>query len=403
MNREQIRHGLQAMWQSRPLAFGRFVVNHFLDMRIPQIAGSMTHTTLLALVPLLTVMLAALTAFPVFGDLSQTFMAFINDIIVPSGASAISDYLQQFKDHAAGLSSISLAVMVVTCMMLVQTIDETFNRIWRVSRKRSLLTSLLVYWALLTIGPMVVAVSISLSAYSLRLEAINQLSYFAELKLLFQLIVETALFAAAFRIVPNCYVSMKHALIGALTTAALIETAKWGFGLYIRNFSSYETIYGAFAVIPVFLIWLQTLWMIVLSGAVFTASLSYWRGQAYGQADRNHLLFDDAVAVLSTLSEAQQHRRIMKERDFRLHVPMGYDQIGRLLDRLAQYGYIAHSRNGWLLKTTPEHITLRDLFTRFVYDPDQKPLGPGRLIEPCLDNLDISLAEYIRRNPNRSN
>lgn len=400
MNGAALLAPVRQLMGSRPVRFAGFVVNHFLDMRIPQIAGSLTYTTLLALVPMITVMLAALTAFPVFGDLSGALMGFINDTIVPSGASAVSGYLQQFKDHAAGLSSISLMIMVVTCMMLVQTIDETFNRIWRVTRKRSLMTSLLVYWALLTIGPTVVALSISVSAYTLRLQALDQLPYFAgSLKLAGQLFFETLLFAAAFRIVPNCYVSLKYAFIGALVTAALMETAQWGFGLYVRNFNSYETIYGAFAAIPVFLIWLQLLWMIVLSGAVLTASLSYWRGHAYRESERSNLLFDDAVAVLTALSEAQQQGRVMKERDFRLHLPMGYDQIGSLLDSLAQNGYTERSRNGWLLKTTPEHIILRDLFTLYIYNPDQQPLGPGRLIEPCLDNLNISLAQYRQRQP----
>lgn len=392
------RHNWQKLMQTRPLRFALFAANHFLDMRVPQIAGSLTHTTLLALVPLITVMLAALTAFPVFGDMSESFMAFVNATIVPSGASAVSAYLQQFKDHAASLSSISLVIMVITCMMLVQTIDETFNRIWGVTRPRSLMTRVLVYWALLTIGPAVVAFSISLSAYTLRLQALQQLPHFAgSLKLAGQLVFETLLFAAAFRIVPNCYVALKHAFIGAFVTAALIEAAKWGFGLYIRNFNSYETIYGAFAAIPVFLVWLQLLWMIVLSGAVLTACLSHWHEGVGRQSDRSGLLFDDAIAVLTALSQAQQQGRIMQERDFRLHLAMGGDQIGSLLDSLDQHGYIERSRNGWLLKTTPDNIILRDLFALYVYNPDHQPHSPGSLIKPCLTALNISLAEYINQ------
>ncbi|XXQ68382.1 YihY family inner membrane protein [Neisseriaceae bacterium B1] len=402
MNIAQIKQKLIHIWQSPYIGFARFVVQRFLDNGIPQIAGSLTYTTLLALVPLLTVMLVIITAFPMFGDLSDAFMNFVRSTIVPSGASTIAEYLNDFKDHAGKLTSIGIIMMVVTSMMLVQTIDETFNRIWQVRRQRSLWVRLPMYWVLLTIGPLVVGLSITVSAYFMRLEMLNQLPYFAgSLKFIGQVIFNTILFCGIFRFVPNRYVSMKHALVGGFITGLLIELAKAGFGLYIKNFNSYELIYGAFAAIPVFLVWLQILWMIVLSGAVFTSSLSYWRGEAYKRANRTQIEYDDIVALLLLLADAQAQGKTMRERSFRQHLPMGYDQLGNLLEALAERDYIEYGKQGWLLKTTPEHIRLSTLFTQFVYNPNDDGDPPinsplHKLLQPCLKTLDTSLADLMK-------
>lgn len=398
----QIKQQLSAWWQSPYVGFARFVVQRFLDNGIPQIAGSLTYTTLLALVPLLTVMLVVITAFPVFGNISDAFMDFVHATIVPSGANTIAEYLNDFKNHAGKLTSIGIIMMVVTSMMLVQTIDETFNRIWQVRRQRSLWVRLPIYWVLLTIGPLVVGLSISISAYFMRLEILNQqLPIFSgSLKFLGQVVFSTILFCGIFRFVPNRYVSMKHALIGGFLTGLFLELAKAGFGLYVRNFNSYALIYGAFAAIPVFLVWLQIVWMIVLTGAVFTSSLSYWHGQAYKRANHTQIEFDDIVALLLLLADAQIQGKPMHERAFRQHLPMGYDQLGNLLEALSERNYIEHSNNGWLLSTTPEQIRLSTLFTQFVYNPSDGGDPPihnplHRLMQPTLKTLDSTLADLM--------
>lgn len=384
------------------MGFARFVVQRFLDNGIPQIAGSLTHTTLLALVPLLAVMLVVITAFPMFGDVSAAFMNFVRSIVVPSGASVISEYLNDFKNHAGKLTSIGIVMMVITSMMLVQTIDETFNRIWQVRRQRSLWVRLPMYWVLLTVGPLVAGFSITLSAYFMQLEKLHQLPYFAgSLKIMGQIAFDTLIFSSIFRFVPNRYVAMKHALIGGFITSILLELTRAGFGLYIKNFNNYELIYGAFAAIPVFLIWLQMLWMIILSGAVFTYCLSYWQGGAYKHAHRKQIEYDDIVALLLLLADAQTQGKTMREQHFRQHLPLGCDQLGNLLEVLAERNYIEYGKHGWLLKTTPEHIRLSTLFVQFVYAPsshdDQNLSSPlYQRLQPCLKTLNTSLADLIK-------
>lgn len=389
-------------WRNHPYCvFARFVFHRFLEVRVPQVAGSLTHTTLLALVPLLTVMLVVITAFPVFGNISDAFMGFIRSTIVPSGASTVAEYLDDFKEQAGKLTSIGIMMMVVTSLMLVQTIDETFNNIWQVKRQRSLWVRLPIYWGLLTVGPLVVGLSISVSAYFMRLEMLNQLPLFAgSLKRVGQIAVDTILFAGVFRFVPNRYVPIKHAFIGGLVTGILLELIKAGFGLYIRSFNSYQLIYGAFAAIPVFLVWLQLLWMIVLSGAVLTASLSYWKDGAYQRTNYRQAEYDDVITLLLLLADAQIHRKSLHERAFRQHLPMGYDQLGNLLEALAERNYVEYGKRGWLLKTTPEQISLAKLFAEFVYHPDAAKFAPHsplhQLAQPCLNTFYATLADLMK-------
>lgn len=364
-----------------PLGFARFLLRRFGEIQVSQTAGSLTFTTLLALVPLLTVMLAVLTAFPMFGDISDAFMAFINETIVPSGASAVSEYLHEFKSQAAKLTSIGIIVMVITSLLLIHTIETTFNRIWRVKHTRPLLLRMSVYWALLTLGPVLVGFSLSASAYFLKNSYLNHYPLLATLlRLGGQLAFSTAALWVLYRVVPNRYVPARHALIGAVTTAVLLETAKWGFGLYISNFNSYQLIYGAFAAIPVFLVWLQLLWTILIGGALLTASLSYWHGQAYLDAHDTRVPFENMVSILTMLHHASQNGQSLSIRDLRQHIHMGYDELGDLLDRLAAHDYIAAERTGWILKTAAEHIRIDTLFRQFVYQPDTQ--NPSSLSAP---------------------
>ena len=145
----------QGFLKSKGMAFAWFVVRRFDEERVPQVAASMTFTTLLALVPVLTVMVVIASAFPVFDQWSGEFVSFINRTIVPQGADMVFDYINAFRDKATKLTAIGSVMLVVTSLMLIRTIDNAFNRIWRVNSQRPWMMQFLVYWALLTFGPFV--------------------------------------------------------------------------------------------------------------------------------------------------------------------------------------------------------------------------------------------------------
>lgn len=390
--------------QSRGFGFARFLLRRFNEVGVPQVSASLTFTTLLALVPIFTVALVVVSAFPMFGDISASVVLFIQSMLVPSGADTVFGYLETFKEKASNLTVIGIIFLGITSLMLIQTIDQTFNRIWRVKSRRPMWLQFLVYWALLTFGPLALGISLTAWGLLINYSRIGEMPHvLAQLFGIFSSVVlNTVMLWLLYRLVPNRYVPAKHALIGAAVTAVLLETARRGFAYYIGNFNSYELIYGAFAVIPVFLMWLNLLWMILLTGAVLTASLSYWQDDAFLRRNDAAGRFDDVLRILLLLNQAQQAGRTLHVQDFRRHINMGYDELGDLLERLARHGYIYHGKQGWVLKTAAEHIKLDTLFCEFVYRTGHGAAGGinqtiDDMIAPCLQTLDMSLAEFETR------
>lgn len=396
----------QALKQNRMVAFALFVCRRFYEERVPQVAASLTFTTLLALVPVLTVVVAAASVFPVFDEWSAELAGFINRTIVPQGADLVFDYLNAFQERANKLTVIGSVMLLVTSLMLVQTIDSAFNHIWRVSTRRPLLMQFLVYWALLSFGPLLLGVGASLLFGVMKNSAwVAQYPLLAQwLQPLPALVLGTLLLWGLFRFVPNRYVPARHALIGAFVTALCLETARFVFGWYAGTFNGYASIYGAFAALPFFLLWLNLLWTLLLAGAVFTSSLSYWQGEAFRRNIDARGRFDDVLKILLVLEQAQQNGRAVPVHAFRSHINMGYDELGELLEKLARHGYVYCGKQGWVLKTAASAIALDDLFCLFVYRPgrsrtpnDEVNAAIAGIMQPCVDAMNMSLAEFSRR------
>ncbi|EGY53262.1 YihY family protein [Neisseria shayeganii 871] len=404
-DRMPLKKSFQRFGRSRSWAFARFLYDRFNEVNVPQVSSSLTFTTLLALVPLITVMLVVVSAFPMFADVSAQFNQLITQTLMPAGADAVSEYLFQFRDQASKLTAIGIIMMMVTSLMLIQTIERTFNQIWRVNSTRNVLTRFLVYWALLSLGPLVLG--IGMSAWGV---VWARTSFYLNYPLLantVQLLVSLVGSAAAlwllYKLVPARFVPARHALIGAVFAAVGLELLRSGFAFYVGNFNSYQLVYGTFAAIPIFLLWLNLMWMVILTGAVLTASLSYWEGDAFRREFGNGGRFDDVLKVLLLLSQAQDKGQSIKIQEFRSHINMGYDELGDLLEKLALKGYITQSRHGnWLLKTAPEHIRVGELFSLFVYrssDNEKDDVGRAvqQVMEPALAATDMTLAEFICR------
>ena len=219
-------------WQdlcgTRFAGFMVFLWKRFDEVRVPQVSASLTFTTLLALVPVLTVTLVVVSAFPMFDTLSDSFVRFINQTIVPQGAGVLFDYINQFKGKASNLTAIGIVMLVVTSLLLIRTIDQTFNRIWRVQSERPLWTQFLVYWALLTFGPL--AIGLSLTAWTLMLQQsrVDEMFPFLTgvLRTGSSILFSTVILWLLYRLVPNRYVPARQALVGAAVTAVLLEAAR---------------------------------------------------------------------------------------------------------------------------------------------------------------------------------
>ena len=248
--------------------------------QLPLTASSLTFTTIIALVPLITVLLAVFTVFPMFGKLQTVLQQWLIESLVPDNiAKQVLGYLTQFSGKASRLGGVSLVLLFGTALALILTIDRTLNRLWRVQRPRPLRQRVLIYWAVLTLGPLLLGVMLTITSYLVTASK-NVVGAppegFRLLLNALELLLLAGGMAALFRAVPNTLVKWSHAWLGGALVALAFEAAKKLLTLYLSAMPTYSVVYGAFATVPILLIWVYLAWLIVLCGAVIVASLPGW-------------------------------------------------------------------------------------------------------------------------------
>jgi membrane protein len=281
----------------------------FREDRLGLTAGSLTFTTTIALVPLLTVMLALFSAFPVFARFRKALETqFLPEMMPDFIAKQVIVMLTRFAAKASQLGGLSLIALGLTAMFLMLTIDHTLNAIWRVRRPRPFAQRVLVYWAALTLGPLMLGVSLWVSSYLLSaskglVEDLPGGVTFLLTSLIFG--AQTAGFAALFRFVPNTHVRWEHAWSGAIFVSVGLELSQKGLALYLAKVPVYSTIYGAFATLPIFLVWIYLSWLIVLMGAVVAAYAPSLLSKVKRWPEVPGHRFQLALAVIQTLAQVQ--------------------------------------------------------------------------------------------------
>ena len=249
----------------------------FREDRLGLTASSLTFTTTIALVPLITVALAVLTAFPMFAKFQDVLQKWLIESLVPDNiARQVLGYLNQFSGKASKLGVAGLAALAASALALVFTIDRTLNTIWRVRNTRPFGQRVLVYWSAMTLGPVLLGASLSMTSYALSasrgLVAALPGGVGFLLDVLQFLLVAGGM-AAMFHFVPNTFVRWGHAWMGGLFVSAGLELAKKLLALYLSKVPTYSAVYGAFATVPILLVWIYMAWVIVLLGAALTAWL----------------------------------------------------------------------------------------------------------------------------------
>jgi membrane protein len=244
--------------------------------KLTVVAGYLSYVCLMSLVPLLVVMLSVMTAFPIFSELQQSIEGFVYQNFVPAAGDIVQHYLGGFVENASKMSAIAISFLFVVAFLLISAIDKSLNSIWRVTEKRRIITSIAMYWMVLTLGPVFVGASIALTSYIVSLVSLadyNVLGLFDVLLRLLPLLASVVAFLILYVAVPNKPVPFKYALVGGFVAAVLFELAKKSFAVYLTAFPSYQVIYGALATIPILFLWIYLSWLIVLTGAVVTVSL----------------------------------------------------------------------------------------------------------------------------------
>lgn len=270
--KQSINQRLRISWRVLYLT-----VQHFLQDNCRQHAAALTFTTLFAVVPMMTVVFTALAAVPSLKHVSGDIQSFIFKNLVPSTGETVQAYLAEFAHQASQLTIVGVAILFVTAIMMLVTIERAFNDIWQVRAPRQGMISFLRYWAVLSLGPFLLGAGFLLSSYLMSLRVLSDtanLLYTVAPGLGLVPFLFTALgFTLLYTTVPNCRVPVKAGIISGIVAAALFELAKRGFGMFITSFSSYELVYGAFAAFPVFLLWIYLSWMIILFGVELSRGL----------------------------------------------------------------------------------------------------------------------------------
>ena len=382
-------------------AFVCYLKMRFEADRCTRAAAALAYTSLLALVPLMTVVFVTLSAFPAFQGWRESIESFVFQNFVPALGDQVQSYLVQFADKAKGLQAAGVAVLLVTVLTMMATIESTFNVIWGIKRKRPLVVRFLVYWSVLTLGPILIGAGMVATSYVISLPLLADAGVSATLKTrliaAFPVVATTTAFVLFFKLIPYRPVPFKHALVGGVVASILFELAKRGFGFYVTHFPSQQAVYGAFATVPIFLIWIYLSWVVVLLGAEITQCLTTFRGPAArvrgGMADHDPMRC--AYRVLFRLYEAQMHGHGLSEKDLmKLEANFGYQAINRALAQLDSAGWI--SRNDlfqWVLmrdlNRTPllELIRLIPSFTPQTNVRDMKPVSEDAALEARLGEL----------------
>jgi membrane protein len=367
---ESLRAALNELMQFPWQPMGRTLWRRFREVRLGMTASSLTFTTVLALVPLFTLGLAIFTAFPIFAKVQDQLQRWLIDSLVPESISRqVLGSLTQFSKKANRLGLVGLIAVVMTSLALLVTIDRTLGQIWRVNRPRPWGQRVLIYWAGLTLGPLLLGGSLAISSYLFT----GYLSDYADwlpvtVRSLLDL-VEFGLLAATvtglYYYLPNTRVDWRHALTGGVAVALGLELAKNLLAIYLAQMPTYSAIYGAFSAVPILLVWIYVAWVVVLLGAVLTASLPEIGRQAKRPVDGPGWSFRLALETLGLLRDA----RVNSPQGLRLiemasQLKIEHRHAIRVMDALHELGWAgrieqadAKSDSAWVLlidlSTTP--------------------------------------------------
>src|SRR5256714_5259899 len=284
----------------------------------------------------------------------------------------VTGYIEQFSGQAGRLTALGSAVLAVTAFLMMFTIERAFNSIWRVSRPRPLAQRILVYWATLTLGPVLIGASLSITSYLVGVSlGFARQSPFAGAAILglVPFVLTCAAFTLLYYFVPNRAVKPRHALIGGLVAALAFEIMKRSFALYIAQIPTYALVYGAFAVIPVFLLWIYFSWVVIVIGALIAALAPDFAVLRETTGRPSGAGFGDVLEILLALARAQQGPELLELRKIAQHASLTVDQTERILERLVARGWVARSSGErYAMVVDKERLLVADVYREFVQD-----------------------------------
>jgi membrane protein len=365
--------------RDRTLNFGHFLWQRFLADKCFETAGALSYTTLVSLVPLTVVVLTMFAAFPMFEDARDTLINFVFSNFVPAAGETVQSALMDFASNARKLTGISILVMLFSAVSMMNSIEDRLNRIWQVHKHRPWGPRLLLYWAALTLGPVLVVGGIAVTSYVAAVpmlrNASESLGIGQELLKALPFVVTFFTLWLLYTTVPNRRVNKKHTAIGALLGALLFEVARWGFTHYVRHAQNYQQIYGALAIIPLLLLWIYLSWVIVILCASVAASVSAFEYQKPHEVMPQGAEFLGLLVVLRHFVDAHRAGRSVEPSAIRAAEPcLRSSAILTYFEDLSQANLIQRSDSGgWLLTRS---LDSTDLLHVYRYNRYRLPLNP---------------------------
>jgi membrane protein len=349
-------------------AVGGFITNRCLIG-----ASALSYATLLALLPLTVIVLVIFSDFPVFANARERFLVVLLRLFAPEVGETAAKWFEYVATNAAQTTVLGIVALAVTALLLLATIEEQLNVIWNVTAPRTWLHRVLVYWMVLTLGPVLLGTGLSLPTYLQSFAAIandNGImsheafeAWLSRTARFLPFLLETGSFALLFRLMPNCPIRIRDAVMGALVAAALMEALKLLFALYVARFSSYSAIYGALAGIPILLLWMYIFWAVVLLGAEIAAALGAERRvepapAALLDARRSAL----ALALLAELERNRLRGGVLSTAELAARLGLEPALVEEQLTALEGGGFVAATAmDGWVLARALGSATLRDM------------------------------------------
>ncbi|NIA70139.1 YihY family inner membrane protein [Pelagibius litoralis] len=343
--------------------FAAYCGQRFASDQCLRIATQLSYASLLAVVPVLAICFGLLSAFPGFEHLRQDAQVFLFENLVPNAGVEVSDQLATFVDNARSMTGLGSVALAATALFLLSTINGAFNTIWRVTEPRPLMVRIMAYWMVLTIGPIFFGISLSLSSYGFATTLMAEGDRAFGLTRLLPFVLTASAFTVIYAVVPARNVAVRHAVIGGVVAALLSELLKAGFAAYLKQFPSYEVIYGAMASIPIFLIWMYLSWAVVLFGAEIAAAAPEWRlvdrlrGARHGSGPRLAL----ALALLHRLRSAARAGTVLKESALTRGLPAGLDELSVVMLALRKHGFVSRANGRWILSRDLTAANLEEL------------------------------------------
>lgn len=391
--------------RERVHSFLRFLARRFIEDRCFDSAATLAYATLFAAVPLAAVVFGVVSMFPIYENWVEDLTRFVFANFMPAAADSVAEFLAEAAGNARALSGVGAITVLVTALLTLSRIEDTFNRIWRVSTPRRALSRLLIYWAAMTLLPLLAVASFAVSSY---LASLPLLADEAQHGFLFRVLpvgLELVAFTLAYRLIPNRTVVFSHTLVAGLLATVLFELAKWGFALYLTR-ANYQALYGAIAVIPIFLIWLYVSWVVVLLGASFAASLSAFRYQPAQQRLPAGFELYGLLRLLGRLAQAQGTGSSLQIAQLQqLEPSIGDDVLMHLLGTLGEARVIQRLEDGgYALVRDLDHLPMAELYEnaalriplqQMVLPDGKDALGRHALAE--LDALRAPLRERMAR------